>query len=53
MFHDEAIYPKPRTFDPERFLKDGELDRSVKDPEERVFGVGRRCGYCDCGLLMY
>ena len=40
--YDETIYPEPHTFDPERFLKDGKLDRSVKDPEDRIFGTGRR-----------
>jgi len=39
---DETVYPSPHTYDPERFLKDGKLDRSVKDPEDRVFGTGRR-----------
>jgi len=42
IFHDESIYPSPRTYDPERYLKDGKLDPHVKDPEERVFGSGRR-----------
>jgi len=40
--HDETVYPAPHTYDPERFLKDEKLDRSVKDPEDRVFGTGRR-----------
>ena len=40
--YDETVYPAPHMYDPERFLKDGELDRSVKDPEDRVFGAGRR-----------
>ena len=43
MFNDESIYSRPRTFNPERYLKDGKLDYSVKDPEEMVFGFGRRC----------
>lgn len=42
MFYDESTYPMPYTYDPERYLKDGQLDPSVKDPEERVFGSGRR-----------
>ena len=40
--YDENVYPAPHTYDPERFLKNGKLDRSVKDPEDRVFGTGRR-----------
>jgi hypothetical protein len=42
--YDEAEYPSPSIYDPERFLKDGKLDRSVKDPEDRIFGAGRRYG---------
>lgn len=41
--YDEAVYPDPHTYDPTRFLdKDGRLDSSVKAPESRVFGSGRR-----------
>lgn len=40
--YDENVYPAPHTYDPERFLKDGKLDPSVKDPEDRIFGTGRR-----------
>jgi len=42
VFNDPVVYPEPRTFNPERFLKDGKLDLSVKDPEDRVFGSSRR-----------
>ena len=40
--YDEVVYPAPQIYDPERFLKDGVLDSSVKDPEDRIFGSGRR-----------
>ena len=42
IFHDPVVYPEPYRFNPERFLKDGKLDPSVKDPEDRVFGSARR-----------
>ena len=53
MFHDESIYPVPHNFDPERFLKDGKLDPSVRNPEDRTFGAGRRWGLCNCAILRY
>ena len=42
ILNDEQEYPEPREFRPERFLKDGELDGSVKDPTDIAFGFGRR-----------
>ena len=42
IFYDPVVYPEPHIFNPERFLKDGKLDPSVKDPEDRVFGSSRR-----------
>lgn len=40
--HDELAYPNPHVFNPGRFLKDGQLNPDVKDPEQLVFGYGRR-----------
>ena len=43
IFHDQALYPDPHAFNPDRFLtEDGKIDPSVLDPEQRVFGSGRR-----------
>jgi len=39
---DPNIYPDPETFNPDRFLKDGKIDPSVFNPEDRIFGAGRR-----------
>ena len=42
MLNNEQIYPEPQEFKPERFLKDGQLDSSVRDPMDIAFGFGRR-----------
>ena len=42
IFRDPKIYPDPETFNPDRFLKDGKIDPSVFNPEDRIFGAGRR-----------
>jgi len=42
MLNDERIYPEPHEFKPERFLKNGKLDSSVRDPMDIAFGFGRR-----------
>ena len=39
---DPNIYPNPETFNPDRFLKDGKINPLVLNPEDRVFGTGRR-----------
>jgi len=39
---DESVYPDAHTFNPGRFLKDGQINPDVKDPEQVVFGYGRR-----------
>ena len=42
MARDPKAYPNPEEFKPERFLKDGALDPSVRDPQKYAFGFGRR-----------
>jgi cytochrome P450 len=42
MLNDERDYPEPHIFKPERFLKNGQLDSSVRDPMDIAFGFGRR-----------
>ena len=42
MLNDERVYPEPHEFRPERFLKNGELDSSVRDPMDIPIGFGRR-----------
>ncbi|KAJ7211168.1 cytochrome P450 [Mycena pura] len=42
ILHDKEMYADPHTFNPERFLLDGKLDPTVRDPETAAFGFGRR-----------
>ena len=42
MLNDKRDYPEPHLFKPERFLKNGQLDSSVRDPTDIAFGFGRR-----------
>jgi len=42
MLNDEQYYPEPHIFKPERFLMNGQLDGSVRDPMVIAFGFGRR-----------
>ena len=42
MLNDEREYPEPREFRPERFLRNGKIDDSVRDPKDIAFGFGRR-----------
>jgi len=42
MLNDERNYAEPHIFKPERFLKNGKLDSSVRDPMDIAFGFGRR-----------
>jgi cytochrome P450 len=36
------MYPEPSSYNPDRFLKDGQLDKTVRDPNVAFFGFGRR-----------
>ena len=38
------MYPNPEAFDPERFIKEGQLDMDGRDPANYMFGFGRRYG---------
>jgi len=40
--HDEFVYRDPMEFIPDRYMKDGKPDPSVRDPKVAVFGFGRR-----------
>ncbi|KAK7677689.1 hypothetical protein QCA50_019380 [Cerrena zonata] len=42
MLHNPDDYPEPIVFKPERYIKDGKLDPSVRDPLTLAFGFGRR-----------
>ena len=42
IFRDESVYPNAHIFNPNRFLKDGQINPDVKDPERLTFGYGRR-----------
>jgi len=42
IMHDPAVFELPFEFIPERYLKDGQIDPSVLDPEASAFGFGRR-----------
>ena len=40
--HDPEVFNDPMVFQPERYLKDGEINPDVRDPDSAVFGFGRR-----------
>jgi hypothetical protein len=42
MLNNEADYPDPSSFNPERYLKNGRLDPRIRDPALMAFGFGRR-----------
>ena len=40
--HDPDVFEKPFEFMPERYIKDGKIDKSVPDAEYALFGHGHR-----------
>ncbi|KAI0373885.1 CyP450 monooxygenase [Pilatotrama ljubarskyi] len=42
ILHDPEAYNDPDVFRPERFIRDGKLDHTVRDPVSFAFGFGRR-----------
>ena len=42
MLHDPEAYPDSKAFKPERYIKNGKIDPSVRDPLTIAFGFGRR-----------
>ncbi|KAF5327469.1 hypothetical protein D9619_004649 [Psilocybe cf. subviscida] len=42
ILHDEKIFDNPEEFRPERYLKNGKLDPTVRQPDISAFGFGRR-----------
>ena len=42
MTRDEEVYPDAESFKPERFIKNGILNKEIRDPRDIVFGFGRR-----------
>ncbi|TFK86630.1 cytochrome P450 [Polyporus arcularius HHB13444] len=42
MMHDPKTYPNPDAFDPERYLTNGVPNPNAPNPEDVVFGYGRR-----------
>ncbi|KAF8984058.1 cytochrome P450 [Cyathus striatus] len=39
MAHDETDYPDPYNFNPDRFMKNGQIDPDVRDPRTFSFGI--------------
>jgi cytochrome P450 len=43
MTRNEEMYPDAEAFKPERFIKNGALNKEIRDPRDIIFGFGRRC----------
>ncbi|KAI0715623.1 cytochrome P450 [Cerioporus squamosus] len=57
IMHDPQTYPQPEKFIPERYLKDGKINPTVRDPRSVIFGYGRRIcpgrHFVDASLFIY
>ncbi|KAF9440499.1 cytochrome P450 [Macrolepiota fuliginosa MF-IS2] len=42
ILHDPEAFEDPLTYNPDRYLKDGKIDPTVRDPNVASFGFGRR-----------
>ncbi|KAJ2917334.1 hypothetical protein MD484_g3040, partial [Candolleomyces efflorescens] len=42
ILHDPELYPDPFRFNPDRFIKDGKINKEVANPYAAAFGFGRR-----------
>ena len=40
--HDPKVFEHPFEFNPDRYLRDGQVDPTVPDAERAAFGFGRR-----------
>jgi len=42
ILHDATVFTEPLEYQPERYLKDGQLDPNTRNPDCAAFGFGRR-----------
>ena len=53
MSRDESAYPDAERFFPDRFLKNGRINTSVRDPMSYMLGFGRRYVVNDWNMTEY
>jgi hypothetical protein len=53
MTRDEEAYPDAESFKPERFIKNGVLNKDIRDPRDIIFGFGRRCAFPRLPVLLF